>query len=189
MSKKILIALVLVVFVILVAGCVKKEASNQNSAPQLNQSSQEIVNQNDQQQTYNTSVECTTNLDCDDGNPCTTDSCINGQCSYVKEADCQFVETQKPSISKIQYTGNEYVEITAKNWDVSNWKIEDGAGNVFYKFPDKFKLNNYLIIYSGNGISTSTEKYAGVGDDFWNDQSGKVVLVAANGTVVSEKTY
>ncbi|MFO7872426.1 MAG: lamin tail domain-containing protein [Candidatus Undinarchaeales archaeon] len=129
---------------------------------------------------------CTVNEDCDDGDDCTMDSCVDGVCEHIPNYNCESKDYMEPSITEVSFTGEEYVKVGAKNWDVEGWTIENGNGTEFYKFPEKYTLNRYVIIYSTSDLSTTTKKYAAVGEDFWSDDGDKAILKDASGKVISE---
>ncbi len=130
--------------------------------------------------------ECTVNSDCDDGDDCTVDSCVNGVCEHIPNYNCESKEYMEPSITEISFTGEEYVKVEAKNWDVEGWYIEKGNGSLFYTFPKKYTLNRYVYIYSASDLSTTTKKYAAVGGNFWSDDGDKAILKDASGKTISE---
>lgn len=179
--RKYLIA-VSMIFVLLVAGCAgDAPEETEDTEPEPDFEEIETVLEPEESTT-----ECVTHSDCHDGDECTVNSCVDGECQYIPNYNCESKEYMKPSITEVSFTGEEYVKVEAKNWDVEGWTIENKDGDLFYTFPEKYTLNRYVIIYSKSDLSTSTKKYAGVGNDFWKDSGDTAILVSADGTVISE---
>lgn len=187
LSKYLIV--VSLIAVLLVAGCAggPSEEPEQNETEVEDQQPQEKESETETEtETEAEGPECTTNEDCDDGDDCTMDSCVDGECKYSPNYDCVSKEHLEPSITEVSFTGEEYVKVEAKNWDVSKWTVEKPNGSVLFTFPKDYTLNNYVSIYSMSDLSTSTKKYADVGEDFWSDDGDKALLVAKNGTTISE---
>jgi large subunit ribosomal protein L4 len=104
------------------------------------------------------------------------------------------VKTAKPSavsISNVQYSGEEYVEITSKGRsevDLGGWVLRDknDTGQSF-TFPEGAKLakGDSLQVYTkpGNDYSFESKK------PIWNDKGDQVELLDASGEVVDTYSY
>jgi hypothetical protein len=131
------------------------------------------------------STGCINSDQCDDGDECTTDSCVNGACNYVVEADCEIVVQDEAYISKVHFTDPEWIEVSGNNWGIEDWTIVNNQGEVYIKFGKKTRVNGFIRIYSEPGISTNTERYVNK-PEFWSDAGDKAILKDDDGNVKSQ---
>ena len=128
--------------------------------------------------------ECSIDKDCDDDDYCTTESCVKGGCTNTLITGCRQKESSEPTITEVQLGEKEWIRITANNYRVDEWTLENQNGTVFYTFLDYTTLNNYLLINTERGIATDMEWYL-FRDDFWN-VGDTVILKNADGEIISE---
>ncbi|HIJ98823.1 TPA: hypothetical protein H1005_02675 [archaeon] len=136
---------------------------------------------------------CTTNIQCDDKDRCTTDSCSAGVCKNTPEPDCAVSTEQQPKIVAVNFGSkeDEFVQIEGKNWYVDNWVITNGKGEVLIKFFQTYttenKINGKWTIYTScASLSTSTIKYVCKDKGFFSDTGDKAILKDEVGNVISE---
>jgi micrococcal nuclease len=74
--------------------------------------------------------------------------------------------------------------------DLGGWTLADSAGHT-YGFPDGFTLDPgaQVTLRTGHGNDTATTLYWGADGAVWNNGGDTVVVRAANGTVVLDRTY
>jgi len=184
-----LISLLALISVIAVAGCVgSTEDSNYSFETGEDEELEPIYEQKSEPKPEPKSepkTGCVVDADCNDADRCTTDSCVAGSCIYDVESGCLQKTTGEPYISSVTFTGDELIVVNANNWDVSEWTIQNANGDVYYTFPERFTLNNYVNLKEGNDISTTVNKYTGQ-TDFWADNGDKTFLIDNNGNVKSE---
>lgn len=70
------------------------------------------------------------------------------------------------------------------------WRLVDAAGHTC-RFPDGFELapGEHVTVVTGAGDDTATRLYWDAGRSVWNNDGDTVTVLAANGTVVLERSY
>jgi len=186
MNKKHFLIIALILTAVLVAGCVQAPAiEKQEEADPVEENIEEEVLE--EEVPVEQAPQCTTHEDCYDEDECTSDSCKDGVCAHAVESGCEQKKMSEPYISEVNFVGTEdTIEIKAKNYRVDGWTVEDANGTVFITFNDYTTLNNYIILHSASGFSTTVDWYMSKGD-FWKE-GDTAYLKNVDGEVVSEKT-
>ena len=127
---------------------------------------------------------CTKDEDCEDNNPCTTDSCVNGVCINQFEANCVLEVEETPHITSVSADdSDEYVEIHGTQ-RIEGWQVDFGNGNVF-TFPKNYDLTNFVRLHVKPGLSTTQDLYWGETKHVIEDNT-TVYLKNEVGTVISQ---
>ena|GEM_PF-2846805 len=144
-------------------------------------------------------TECTTHSDCDDGNSCTTDGCVDGVCKHTQNLDCPTptlidVEAYIAKVHCDETDGeeeghfllnNEWVLLHGQGVVLTGWTLEDSNGNVF-EFPNGFELKGELYVHTGHGIMTAIDLYQLSSEEIW-EANDMATLKNPAGDVVSQK--
>ena len=131
--------------------------------------------------------ECTIHSDCDDGNECTTDSCVNGVCEHTTDPNCVVKEYKAGSISGVVTDdSDEYIVLNGQDEYIANWELTKNDERIM-----KFKLGQWLYgdltIHMGNGIGTTVDLYMGKTEAYL--EAGDVIkLINDDGDVVDQVT-
>jgi micrococcal nuclease len=74
--------------------------------------------------------------------------------------------------------------------DLSGWTVEEGDGRR-YAFAAGTTLDpgETIVLHTGSGDDTATDRYWGRGAPVWNNDGDRVVVADAAGTVVVSKSY
>lgn len=185
-------ALGLLILVVLIAGCTQKAPQTGKTAEQDGQQAAAQTQEPPSSGQSTPSLQCTKNTDCNDNDPCTTDSCTAGVCKYTPVPDCQFRVEEKPRIVAVNFGdfNDEFVQIDGKNYNIAGWKITNAKGDLLAQFnKNEYRLiNGKITIYSGCGtLSTTTVIYQCLGKELFSNIGDKAILYDENQTAVSEK--
>ena len=134
--------------------------------------------------------QCTKNVDCNDNDDCTTDTCSASGCSYNSVPDCQSRKEQAPTITAANFGAyeDEFVQLDGKNYNIASWKVTNSKGTVFVQFEkNNYRLiNGKITIYAGCGVDTTIAIYQCLDAGFFSDSGDKAILYDENETAVSE---
>jgi hypothetical protein len=72
---------------------------------------------------------------------------------------------------------------------LTGWTLRDTANHV-YKFGRyKIKAHGSVMIHTGKGTNTQTNRYWGFGGYVWNNDGDRATLKASNGSVIDRCSY
>lgn len=186
----VLIALVLVA-AIFTAGCILPEAAPSDDgaaeAPAVTPPAEEQEEEEPEEEPEEEQVVplgCVKDSDCEDSNPCTTDSCVDGRCLNQVEAYCELEVEETPHITAVNADdSDEYVEIHGTQ-RIAGWQVDFGDGYVF-TFPKNYDLTNLVRLHVKSGLSTTQDLYWGETTKIITDDE-TIYLKDDAGTVISQ---
>jgi len=127
--------------------------------------------------------ECTSNADCNDNEPCTTDICLEGgNCKNTIVPGCEIVERVEKGtivISEIYTNTNknkEFIRLSGFQLLIEGYTLSDEDGHVF-TFPDNFYINGQIRIYSGSSLTVGGGTYYWDSKDQIWDRIGEVATI------------
>jgi len=196
MKFRLLIIFLVLLLAVFASGCISIEKQRiKDALPSEEQVSNvfdtgDLENSNETEQLIDDG-KCTSNLGCDDNEPCTTDICLdNGDCKHTIVPGCELVERPEKNtviISEIQSNSNlnkEFIRLTGTQLLMEGYNLSDEDGHSFI-FPEDFYISGQIRIYSGSGLSASkTSYYWGSKDQIWDRPGEIATLKDSTGKVV-----
>ncbi|WP_191906167.1 MULTISPECIES: lamin tail domain-containing protein [unclassified Haloarcula] len=87
---------------------------------------------------------------------------------------------------------DEYVTLTNTGdaaLDLSGWTVSDDAGHQYTFPPFSLEPNASVMLYTGSGSDTDTERYWGRNGAVWNNDGDTVIIRNADGETVLRQSY